>query len=515
MLSLLLSAPSKSDGVFHDEHLQNTTVDIPKALEELNIAKPVLQDPKEVEEANDLFNGHDQLLKNASSSGEKTVEKDKSHEKTFSQFPIHCLILCTNSDYFKKLFAQSGMKENFQHIVTVKVKHGEGLYLERMIEAFYNSDILSSQDYFDLISLMDIGGRYLCSTFLEHCMAVLETKDIESIEDFDSVFVKLSKISICEGKVKRKLEDFILTCIKNLSEKLYPLEFETDEHDTFIHLNFVTVMHLVVSKYAITLTEDHLLLFMYKWLTYNDEQQTSQNIGDLLENIRISNLNISFICDEIAINDPILCKWEGYPLWFSKLLKYHLLSPEKRAVRDMVIQETETKRLKPQLDKEHPVICEFAYREEKFENDSNDQFIWKGVCITPHISINFGEGNICFIALKFTCKKVFFCDSELKIFYRNFTVLFSLLLNNKCYNTLGESTYEYYRKKKLKFGTDLEHDCGNVAIVSESSLVEMKDSGMILVLYVQGASCCLDSDDMNQVKTSEHFLTDRYMKVAD
>ena len=56
---------------------------------------------------------------------------------------------------------------------------------------------------------------------------------------------------------------------------------------------------------------------------------------------------------------------------------------------------------------------------------------------------------------------------------------------------------------------------GNVAIVSESSLVEMKNSGMILVLYVQGASCCLDSDDMNQVKTSEHFLTDRYMKVAD
>ena len=341
-------------------------------MEELNIAKPVLQDRKEAEEADRLSNGHSHSFKNASSSGEKTVEKDKSHEKVYSEFPVHCLILCTNSDYFKKLFAQSGMKENFQHKVTVKVKHGEGLYLERMIEAFYNPDILSTQDYFDLISLMGIGGRYLCSTFLEHCMTVLETKDIESIEDFDSVFVKLSKISICEEKVKIKLEHFILTSIKNLSEKLYPLEFETDEHDTFIHLNFITVMHLVASKYAITLTEDHLLLFVYKWLIYNEEEQTSENIGKLLENIRINNLNISFICDEIAVNDPILCKWEGYPSWFSKLLKFHLLSPEKRAVRDMVIQEIESKRLKPQLDKEHPVICEFIYREEKFENDSND-----------------------------------------------------------------------------------------------------------------------------------------------
>ena len=85
-------------------------------------------------------------------------------------------------------------------------------------------------------------------------MTVLETRDIEPIEDFHSVFVKLSKISICEENVKGKLEHFILTCIKHLSEKLYPLEFETGEHDTFIHLYFVTVMYLVVSKYAVTLT---------------------------------------------------------------------------------------------------------------------------------------------------------------------------------------------------------------------------------------------------------------------
>ena len=45
--------------------------------------------------------------------------------------------------------------------------------------------------------------------------------------------------------------------------------------------------------------------------------------------------------------------------------------------------------------------------------------------------------------------------------------------------------------------------------------VEMKNFGMILMSYVQEASCCLDSDDTNQVKTLEQFLTDRYMKVAD
>ena len=39
--------------------------------------------------------------------------------------------------------------------------------------------------------------------------------------------------------------------------------------------------------------------------------------------------------------------------------------------------------------------------------------------------------------------------------------------------------------------------------------VEMKNFGMILMSYVQGASCCLDSDYTNQVKTLEQFLTDR------
>ena len=41
----------------------------------------------------------------------------------------------------------------------MKVKNGESLYLERMIEVFYNPNILGTQDYFDLISLMGVGRR--------------------------------------------------------------------------------------------------------------------------------------------------------------------------------------------------------------------------------------------------------------------------------------------------------------------------------------------------------------------
>ena len=69
---------------------------------------------------------------------------------------------------------------------------------------------------------MEIGEHFLCVTFLEHCISVLETKEIKLIEDFDSILIKLSQLHLSEASINEKLQDCISECSKKLTEKLYP-----------------------------------------------------------------------------------------------------------------------------------------------------------------------------------------------------------------------------------------------------------------------------------------------------
>ena len=463
--------------------------------------------PKELVGNNGTLEHHDEL--NLIAVAAKT-ENQKCCETCYTEFPIHTLVLSTNSDYFQKLFTESGMKENLQQTVTMKVKHGEGIYLERMIQAFYDPAVLTHQHCSDLISLMDIGGQFLCVTFLEHCMSVLETKEIESIEDFDSIFVKLSRLNLSEASVNERLQDFISECTKKLTEKLYPLELDICKHEKFMELDFVTIKHLITSDYATTITEDHLLLFLYKWLQCKDERQTTENIQVLLKNIKLSRLSVLFVCNEIAVNDPTLNKWEVYPLWFSKLMKWQLLTSEaKRLGRGS--QQVEAKRQKPSEDLNYPFICDFFYTGECFE--STNQFVWRGVSVVPQISVANNENNKWYVQLKFKGEKIFLSENEPKSTYRNFVVVYSLLLNTNEYKALNEGTYDYYRRKKLELGRDLKYELGSIALVDETFLMELKTLGVTLVLYIQGATCSLVGNSLNQVRTSELLLTENFMKI--
>ena len=402
---------------------------------------------------------HDDDLNLSVVAGE--TENQKFRETCYTEFPIHTVVLSTNSDYFLKLFSESGMKENLQQIVTVKVKYRKGIYLERMIQAFYDPAILNHQHYSDLISLMDIGEHFLCVTFLEHCISVLKTKEIKLSEDFDSIFVKLSQLHLGEASINEKLEDYISECTKKLTKKLYPLGLNISMHEKFMKLDFVTIKLLVTSDYATTITEEHLLLFLYKWLQCKVERQTAENIQVLLKNIKLSCLSVLFVYNEIAVDDPILNKWEMYPLWFSKLMKQQLkLLNNKESQQEKPERQTPSKNNK---DFNYPVTFHFVYTGEYFE--SKNQFVWKGVCVEPHISVTNNEYNEWNVQLEFTGEKVFPPESEQKRRYiRTFVVVYSLTATeNNNYVPFKRMYYDYYRKETLKIGNNLKYDLGTIA----------------------------------------------------
>lgn len=435
------------------------------------------------------------------------TENQKFSETCYAEFPIHTVVLSTNSDYFLKLFSESGMKENLQQIVTVKVKYRKGIYLERMIQAFYDPAILNHQDYSDLIFLMEIGEHFLCVTFLEHCISVLETKEIKLIEDFDSILIKLSQLHLSEASINEKLQDCISECSKKLTEKLYPLELNISSHEKFMKLDFVTIKHLVTSDYATTITEDHLLLFLYKWLQYKVERQTAENIGVLLINIKPTRLNFQFVYNEIVVDDSILNKWEHYPLWFSVLMKYQLSLLAKKEY-----QGVGPERQKPYGDEDHnyPVIFHFVYTGEYFE--SKNQFVWKGVCVAPHISITNNEYNQWDVQLKFIGEKIFPRDKMQNFRYpRYFKVVYSLTATKENYVPLEERYYNYYRRENLNIVSNLEDDFRIIASVDEDFLKELKTSGLTLVLHIPGAICSV-GNSIDIIRTPELLLRESDMR---
>ena len=50
-------------------------------------------------------------------------------------------------------------------------------------------------------------------------------------------------------------------------------------------------------------------------------------------------------------------------------------------------------------------------------------------------------------------------------------------------------------------------------MVDETFLMELKTLGVTLVLYIQGATCSLVGNSLNQVRTSELLLTENFMKI--
>jgi len=64
------------------------------------------------------------------------------NDNAYSVFPVHSLISSFNSQYFKTLTTDSGMRETNCKNIVVKVNPGEGIYLELLIHSIYDQDVL-------------------------------------------------------------------------------------------------------------------------------------------------------------------------------------------------------------------------------------------------------------------------------------------------------------------------------------------------------------------------------------
>ena len=446
----------------------------------------------------------DQNSDSATPCTQGSYEDIRKASSYYAEFPIHTLVLSANSDFFRKLCGVTGMKEDQQHTIEVKVEPGEGKYVEKMVEAFYDPKILDDMSCFDLISLMTIGSRYVCITFLGFCINILCKTKVETVEEYDFVLVKLSGMDIYDKSILSKLSDYTSQCLKDISRMLYPLEYRYDKFDAFMKLSSVTIMHLVKENYAVTVKENHFFMSVYKWFIHEESRQTSANISKFLLGIRIENLKISFICSNFLIDDKMLNKWEEYPKWFVSLMKKKLILAEKEISGN---QENLLPRIKP-AENFYRFVKLFSYQEGVFKGKSSGRFVWEGLFILPVILFKEDSNSKYTIELSLYGENV--VDTSVKestiikcpIFFTIKTGSSASIISSNESNIFNGC--RDYRKGMMIFDDTKVCNFGVVAEINEKFLLEAKRNGVILLIYMQKFNTYLwkNYDSMLDVKES-------------
>ena len=419
--------------------------------------------------------------------GSNSIGRDQNEDKPdcYSVFPIRSIVLCINSDYFEMLLVDSGMKETKMKTVTIKVNKGEGKYLEMLIEAFYNQDLLSNIDLVDFLSILDVAARFSCLVFIKQGLEMLTGQEIQTVEECDTILQYISRVfEVFDNE--GKCEHIKSSCLNVLSKILYPLELKFNEQKEFFSLNYVTVMFLLASKHGFTFTEDDALLFVHLWLQRNTHFQTPEVIGLLLNNIRCESLTTTFLCDEITVCDKLFSKWHGYSAWFIKSLKYHSLSWFQRNVRG--IKNVLTERVSPSTKSLFFASKHFVYDTENkcFEDRGWNDIILSGLRIEPIILFHECNPNN-MLKLKIRRLKTFQPVEPVVNFHNKFKIYFAFLPGNIEFNESMLQCKRFVqrniRKGKVIFKCKQMFSFHAVAKIDKEIMDIISQFGLNLVLF--------------------------------
>lgn len=382
---------------------------------------------------------------------------------TYSTFPVHSLILCINSPYFKTLISDSGMKETKQRDIIVKVNAGEGKYLELLINSFYDQDILKDMDPLDLLKVLEIADRYLCDVFIKRGLVLLKKLNIKSVSQCNLIlehilmFESLGSLSTSETYTSMKQ-----FCSRFLADLFLPLESKIEKHELFETMTFDTLMLLLKSGRQFLWNENSVIYFVVNWLAYDSERQTEENIKLILSECRYEQMTPEFLRDVLSPNHTILSKWKDYIKWYIDALSFHALSPKSRKLRDFPPARKNRSLNCTKTDIQHCMIklsyVDGGMFKQSWVNYRN--IVFHGHVLTPAIIVTQTDENDSYgvklhLYLGSSCH-----EKVMEKFYLAFDIAFAILPGDNKYETdslfcHSSSSFiaQHYRPLKIKFDT--------------------------------------------------------------
>jgi len=379
----------------------------------------------ESQQTNNNSDGEPHVSYNAGGESLQNVIRD-----AYSFFPVHTLILSINSSYFKTVNSITGMRESSQNYIEVKVNKGEGKFVELLINAFYDQDILKTLGVLELLKVLELGNRFLCNTLIGCGLKLLESLDIKTIEECDQVIEQI-KVFQCSTLLKDCYTFTRKLCGKYLAKYFKFVDCYIAKHDTFNALSFDSVLLLITQDdQKFVWHENNIIYFITNWLAVDEVRQTVDNIQKLLHQVRYEYMTVEYFKDVLLINHPILSKWSGYNQWYVDAILFHSLSAEEKTSREIT---SGRKNRTFRLLRRHVQICSLHIAQSTttpvFMSLTDHKYILhEGYKLTPTIDIiRVTNAN----SYELVLRLYFGSNKETLKFYRRFVIAFGVFYNLK------------------------------------------------------------------------------------
>ena len=305
-------------------------------------------------------------------------------------FPVHSLILCINSTYFKYLICDTQNKGKRQKDITVYVNPGDSQYVELLIHSLYDFDALKNVGTLKLLKVLEYADRFQCEALLKQGLPLINNITVESIEECNAL---LDYICVFQNLEHIIPKDFLAkvknTCSFFLSNLITPLEC-CNFQESFGLINLSGLLLLLESDYKFLFNENSLIPFLLDWLEYDDSRQTEENIKALLSECRYEFMSVEFLKDCLSPTNSLFSEWSGFFNWYIDAMTYPAVSVyskelclRKKRENRSAINPTEGTTLK------HERNLKLIWINDQFVQPfkCRQRIVYKGYVLTPVVKM--------------------------------------------------------------------------------------------------------------------------------
>ena len=273
------------------------------------------------------------------------------------QIHVHSFWLSIQSPYFRSLFHSSGMKENLNKVVHIKVPESEENAHLILLEAVYRADVLNDKTVDELLAVLELANKYNLKFVFKKCKYVLQ-KNATTFE----VCTRIMHVI----KVKHNMddvEDLAATLQLILAQEFSPLDLNW-EYEEFISLSEPSLKYLLSSDELSVVSENTVFHALMFWMEENGVNPADlvEEANDLLAVVRFKLVTIDYLYNVIN-NHPVASKMPKFNELYIAGMTYHAIPEEQKEL----LEQKPVLRRKPEQTVFQHVV---ALKEQDFETAS-------------------------------------------------------------------------------------------------------------------------------------------------
>ena len=276
------------------------------------------------------------------------------------QIHVHSFWLSIQSPYFRSLFYSSGMKENQDKVVHVKVSESEENAHLLLLEAAYRADVLNDKTVDELLAVLELANKYNLKFVFKKCKYVLQ-KNATTFEVCTRIMHVIKVKHTMDG-----VEDLAATLQLVLAQEFSPLDLNW-ESEKFTSLSEPSLKYLLSSGELSVVSENTVFHALMYWMEENgvDPADLVEEANDLLAVVRFELVTIDYLYNVIN-NHPIASKMPKFNDLYIAGMTYHAIPEEQKEL----LEQKPVLRRKPE---ETVFQHEFALDKDDFETARETQ----------------------------------------------------------------------------------------------------------------------------------------------